>query len=239
VVALAMVRRPEGEALFALDRDLPTLDREIRRRPETRLVVIDPITSYLGNIDSHRNADVRRVLAPLGKLAESHSVAILLVSHLNKGSGKAAYRVTGSLAFSAAARATWLVIEDPDSKLRRLWVPVKLNLAPDRGGMAYSIQEIDDRPVVAWEAEPISIDANDALQAEQQSQEERSERDEAKTVIRDLLAGGIVKPGREVIAEVRQEVGCSEKTVRRAARALGIRMHREGFQGVSTWCLST
>ncbi len=33
--------------------------------PDTRLVVIDPISAYTGNVDSHKNSDVRGLLAPL------------------------------------------------------------------------------------------------------------------------------------------------------------------------------
>lgn len=51
------------------------------------MVVIDPISAYMGVADSHNNADVRSILAPLSELAAKHRVAIVAVSHLNKGSG--------------------------------------------------------------------------------------------------------------------------------------------------------
>ncbi len=39
-------------------------------------MVIDPIIGFLGDTDSHRNAEVRGVLAPLAKLAEKHQAAV-------------------------------------------------------------------------------------------------------------------------------------------------------------------
>jgi RecA-family ATPase len=109
------------------------------------LIVIDPITAYLAGIDSHINADVRAVLAPLGQLAARHSVAVVCVSHLNKGgaasggSGDALLRVSGSLAFVAAPRAAFIVARDPENRARRLFLPAKNNLGRDGTGLAFSV----------------------------------------------------------------------------------------------------
>ena len=48
------------------------------------LVLIDPISSYLGKADSHKNAEVRGVLEPIGEMAERTRVAILSVTHFSK-----------------------------------------------------------------------------------------------------------------------------------------------------------
>ena len=51
---------------------------------------------------------MRGLLAPLRNLAAQRNVAVVVVTHLNKAAGtKAMSRVTGSLAFIAAARAGW------------------------------------------------------------------------------------------------------------------------------------
>ena len=66
--------------------DAQLLEQEIRRFADVRLVVIDPITAYLGfgTIDSFRTADVRAVLTPLVTLAAEMKVAIIAVMHFNK-----------------------------------------------------------------------------------------------------------------------------------------------------------
>jgi putative DNA primase/helicase len=44
---------------FRIDRDVEALERAIVRVGNVRLVVFDPITAYLGDTDSHKNAEVR------------------------------------------------------------------------------------------------------------------------------------------------------------------------------------
>jgi hypothetical protein len=89
--------------------------------PGTRLVVIDPVAAYCGKVDSHKNSDVRGMLAPLAEIASRYQVAILTVTHLAKSGGsKAVYRAMGSLAFAAAARAVWAVTKDVNDPQRRL-----------------------------------------------------------------------------------------------------------------------
>jgi putative DNA primase/helicase len=97
---------------------------------DVALVVIDPITAYLGDTDSHKNADFRALLSPLGALAARHSTAVVCVSHLSKGgSGEALLRVTGSLAFVAAARAAFLIALDKGDKHRGSFSPLRTTSA--------------------------------------------------------------------------------------------------------------
>jgi len=85
--------------------DLPNLESLITKIGDVALIVIDPLTAYLGGTDSYKNAEVRGLLAPLSDLAARHGVAIVCVSHLSKsGANEALMRIMGSLAFVAAAR---------------------------------------------------------------------------------------------------------------------------------------
>jgi RecA-family ATPase len=128
---------------FSLRRDLEALSVKLAELGEVAAVVIDPITAYLGDVDSHRNAEVRALLAPLSELAARHGTAIIGVSHLNKSAGtEALMRVTGSLAFVAAARAAYLVAQDPKNPARRLFLPMKNNVGPDSAGLAFCIEGI-------------------------------------------------------------------------------------------------
>ena len=83
------------------------------------LIVIDPVSSNLGKTDSHKNAEVRGVLEPIGEMAERLRVAILSVTHFSKsGAGattKALHRFIGSIAFVGAARIALAVIEDAEN----------------------------------------------------------------------------------------------------------------------------
>ena len=96
-------------------------------------VVVDPLSAYLGVTDSHKNAEVRGLLTPLSDIAAKHHTAIVGVTHLNKAVGQmdAMMRLSGSIAFVAAARSAYLVASDRDDKTRRLFLPLKNNLGPE------------------------------------------------------------------------------------------------------------
>src|SRR5260221_5467811 len=72
------------EGGFNLAEDLAKLSVLMDEIGDVRLVVIDPVSAYLGATDSHKNAEVRGMLAPLTTLAGNHSASIVLVSHLTK-----------------------------------------------------------------------------------------------------------------------------------------------------------
>jgi putative DNA primase/helicase len=99
---------------FNLAADLALLEQEIKRCGDVGLVLIDPVSSYMGKVDSYKNTDVRGVLEPIGEMAEGLRVAVLAITHLNKSDGKAISRFIGSIAFVAAARAAFTVVRDPE-----------------------------------------------------------------------------------------------------------------------------
>jgi len=224
----------EWKRPFSLETDLPRLDEVIADNPDTRLVIIDPISAFTGKVDSHKNADVRLLLAPLADLAGRHQVSVLSVTHLSKsGATKAVYRAMGSLAFAAAARAVWAVTKDPNDPQRRLFLPAKLNLAQNPDGLAYRIE--DGR--VLWDVEPVRMHADDAFAAEVRAADERgnkgTERREAVAWIREQLANGPV-PSSQIIEDAKEN-GFAERTLRRAYKEMGGRSEKEACQWV--WSL--
>ena len=109
-----MMRGQTGERLFSLVTDLEALRKKIISLGDVRLVIIDPITAYLGfgTVDSFRTGDVRAVLTPLVTLAAEMKVAIIGVMHFNKKMDmtNALLRISDSLAFGALARHVYAVI---------------------------------------------------------------------------------------------------------------------------------
>jgi hypothetical protein len=220
---------------FSLRRDLNALDKVLTDKPDCALVIVDPISAYLDGTDSHNNADVRALLAPLGEIAARHKVAVVCVAHLNKGGQQnAMYRVTGSLAFVAAARSVLAVTKDQADPARRLVLPVKNNLGADTLGLAYRIHPVNGLPVVEWEPEPVSVSIEEAL-APTDTNEERSVTDEAVDWLRGLLGDGPMKAS-DVQKEARQ-AGISDKALRRARKRLGIKPKKRQFSGGWEWAL--
>lgn len=238
--ALTTIRLPGGGfGPFNLSY-IPHLERAIVRFPDTLLVIIDPVTHYIGaGIDDHKNAALRAVLGPLKDLAYRRKVAILIVTHLNKGSGtKALNRVTGSLAYTAVARASWLVVKDPEDPKRRLMLSIGNNLVEDPAGLAYRI--VDGR--VEWEPEPVLMSANDALQKEQE--ERRPDRAapahtkmaDAVLWLGELLATGDI-PSEQVF-DLGNAKGFRKRMLYDAKEKLGIVARRDGFGAKGQWLWS-
>src|SRR5271170_124395 len=72
-----------------------------------RLIVIDPIQSYLGaDVDAHRSNETRPIMDGLIGLAERFNVCVLLVRHLSKASiGRAIHRGLGSIDLTGSGHA--------------------------------------------------------------------------------------------------------------------------------------
>lgn len=205
------------EAYFTLTGYLDVLDSWLADHPAVKLVVFDPITAFLGDgVDSHKNAEVRAALGPLCKLAEVRDVAIVGITHLSKGQAKAINRVIGSIAFVGAARACWLVDWDPEVDGRRLFLPIKNNLAHAEG-LAYTIT---DRRI-AWESAPVTITADDLSDSTH-----TTPRDEAEQWLRQALQDGRVSSAK-LAAEAKRE-GISERTLKRAKKGLGVVSEKDG-----------
>lgn len=181
-----------------LDMDIPAIERKLAAHSDIRLVVIDPISNYLGEVSMVAEQEVRSILIPLKRLAEKFNVAVIIVMHLNKKSDQDAItRVGGAMAFIGVARCSWLftrnVQEDessedgspapkkPDtfSMLR-----IKNNLvSSSRAGLSYSVAvrpvkiEGEDvfTPYVVW-GNVIEGSADEALGAGRRQQSDSGQQ---------------------------------------------------------------
>lgn len=221
------------ESPFSLERDMDALERALENLPTARLVVIDPISAYLGAADSHVNAQIRGLLSPLAALASRRGVAVIAVSHLRKSRGPAVHRAIASIAFAAAARAVLAVAADPADHGRRLMVPVKQNLSQDSDGLAFRIEETSFAPRLAWESAPVTMPADEILGVVQDDGEDRTARAEAEDWLRSELASEPL-PAREVKRRAR-EAGISPRTLDRAKASLRVKAERVGFGASGAW----
>ena len=237
-IVSAVPTENEGRRGFSLQADLDRLEQKIAEVGDVALVVIDPISSYMGKTDSHKNADVRGVLEPVAEMAERTRVAVWTVTHFSKPNGgtatKAHHKFIGSIAFVAAARAAFAVLEDPNEKDRRLFLHAKNNLAEPPQGLAFRLEQVVVKEGIVtsrvqWESEPITMTANEALAADAVSKKSTPAVKEAECFLRQLLAAGPL-PSSQVKSEA-EEFGLNLATLRRAKTKLGIKPYKDGMKG--------
>lgn len=244
--AIEAARRPDPtaggtrERPFNLAKDMDQLEKTIQDTPDCRLVIIDPISAYLGATDSHGNAAVRALLAPLSGLAAKYRVAVLVISHLRKGAGPAMYRAMGSLAYIATVRTAFALARDKGDPTgqRKLLLPIKNNIGSDRGGLAFRLvaPEGKEIPALVWDPEPVYLDIDEALRPKRgpgKNGEQETAIAEAKEWLDDALADGPVV-NTELFDRAAGD-GISKATLRRAKKALNVESSRKGYGAAGTW----
>lgn len=236
--------------MFNIATDLAMLRKKIEEIGNVSLIVIDPLSAYIGrskDVDTYRDTDVRAVFSPFTDLAAELHVAVIAVMHFNKKSDvqDVVLRVSNSIAFTAAARHVYGVIKDPDpDQNRRLLVRGKNNAAPDtQKTVAYEVgvkpigndkagAEIK-APYILFHPQPLDISADEAMRGNVGGRPSR-ERDEAEDFLRRFLADG-PKPKAEVLRGALAD-GQTRATVYRAANRIGV-VFRFDDLGRSTWSL--
>jgi hypothetical protein len=220
---------------FSLVTDLELLRAKIEQIGNVVLVIIDPVSAYLGvgKVDGRSQTDVRGVLTPLKELAEERHIAMIGISHFNKKDDikSALLRVSDSIAYVAAARHVYAVLDDPEDKNSKLFVKAKNNLAPDKKALRYGFGVstvghdarlgVDiEAPYIIWHPQHVDISANDAMAATGGHTAKR----EAKEFLQERLDAGAVD-SKDIIEAAKQE-GIAVKTLKRAKKELGIRSHK-------------
>jgi putative DNA primase/helicase len=228
------------DRMFSLVTDLDLLRNKVTQIGNARLIVIDPISAYLGHgkIDSFRTTDVRAVLSPLVTLAAEVKIAIIAIMHFNKKVDvtNALLRISDSLAFGAQARHVYGVVSDADNE-RKLFVRAKNNLASKSNDKALAYRfgarmvghdpnngkEIW-APHIIWEKDYVEVTATEAMQA---AAEHKSPGafDSAKNLLIELLGDGPID--RKTIDEAADANGVSDATLKRAKTSLAIEVSKE------------
>jgi RecA-family ATPase len=106
--------KDKRDTIFSIEEDLALLDKHLAGLKDVRLVIFDPVTSYLHGrktraVDSHNATQLRAILQPLSELSHKHDVAILGITHFAKDSARRMiHRVIGSQVWTAVARSVLL-----------------------------------------------------------------------------------------------------------------------------------
>lgn len=229
--------------------DVDTLRSALDRLDDCRLIVIDPIGSYLGGkVDGHRDNEVRGVLTPVIRLAAEHEAALLVVAHTRKSAASNADDTAlGSRGFVGLARSVLHLMDDPDAlpgmKPRKLLLPGKSNLSERAAGLAFDIGPSDiyddhgqPRPCIRWREDVVQITADEAVSREPVHAERQTEAEEAAEWLRKTLnTGGM--PSKELYELAKEVEGISRRTLERAKKLAGVEAYRPENPGPWFWRL--
>jgi putative DNA primase/helicase len=244
--AAKLIQEDGQENSIPLDlSNLVQVERALEQIADCRLLILDPIGSYLGGrTDAHRDTEVRAVLAPLVLMAERRGIAVLLVAHTRKA--EAPFKddtVLGSRAFTGLARAVWHLEADADDpeRRRKLLMPGKSNLALAPKGMAFRIVPTNGRyDGLCWEPDEIDAHADDFQPGASGNPSKPGPRPEKREACRrwleELLADGPMLVN-DIKAEA-NEAGFAAKTLRDAADEIPVERNKSGFRDASwSWGL--
>ncbi len=224
--------------------DVDELERIIKRAGAL-LAVVDPVSGYVGQVDLHRDNDMRAALTPLAGVAQRTGAAILMVRHLRKSGGTAAInRGMGSIAISALARAGLMLLADPDDRTARILAWAKLSVGPVPRSLRCRLAGDEGAPRVQWEGTS-DLSADDILSRQDRALRGDGESQRARDDAGDWLLAELAQRSEFPVGDLLRRAsaaGFSEMTVKRARQELGIEARRVGGVGGAgrwVWSLPT
>ena len=234
----------DGESVpFDPSQDIPDLRRAVDAIGGVSLLLIDPIVSAVAG-DMHRANDVRRSLQAVVDFADAHGCAVIGITHFAKGgAGKAPQdRVIGSQAFGALARMVLVTAKEEGSN-RRVMARAKSNIAPDDGGVAYSLELATiaggieaTHAVWAGAIEGTAREILGDVEHDDSSEDGDARQDLERMLVDTLREAGGKMATKALQAEVR-DAGHSWDSAKRIKKSLGIEAKKLSMGGAWIWCL--
>jgi len=236
-----------SERMTQLGNDLEALMAKLDEYPQIRLIILDPISSYLGNVPMNKEQEVREVLNPFVKALRTRKVAALFVAHFNKNSEttSAIDRVAGAKAIVGVGRAAWVCVREPkrDDNTdyeRRMFLKLKGNLTPSSvGGLIYTVKvklievendggkEMVEVPYVVW-LEKTDKSAQDVVIDGKEKTKTATEM--AQDWLKEYLGESGGSAWFQNIIKDGAELGYDKRTLQRAGGKLGVKVVHIGKQ---------
>lgn len=199
-----------------------------------RLVGIDPPSSFMGAADDHRNAEVRALLTPLKSWVAKRHLALIFNTHFNKSGGakiEAVHRVMASVAWVNAVRAAHAFAPDPEDSSKVIFVPMKMNLAKRKKGLAYRIEDHgeDQMATLSWLGE-VDLDADQVV-----NREAKKRAVKASVWLEELFKEQD-QIASKVIWEGRKRTTISENALKEAKDEMGLKAKQDADpDGAIAW----
>ena len=192
-----------------------------------RLVVVDPIQSYIGNdSDLQMAGKARKLMRRIGMWASTYNCAIVLIGHFSKKEGaKDLYRGLGSIDVVAAARSVLQVEKSNEDEDIRIVKQVKNSLNSKGADLMFAI-----RPSTGFQwlgvAERIETQSLSKITLETMP---KTKHELAAFLIKKALANGAVESME--IKRIMAEYRIGDKTMNEVKTELGIKPYKK----MRTW----
>lgn len=208
IIELKEGREDEADLLLKDIKDIDLLFDEIK----PKLVIFDPITNFLGDIDMNSATKVRQVLKPIGRLAEKYNCAIVFVIHRNKGTqgGNSLHRLLGSVDFGGIARSVVSVGLNPKNKAEKLFIHTKHNLSEQGLTLAFITSKEDG---IVW------LGTREYMQDDDFLNEMAEVKINPREIAKNFIIGYLKEYGKSKYDDMvlsANKQGISEKTLNRA-----------------------
>lgn len=190
--------------------------------------IIDPIQAFIPpDSDMQSATKMRSILRKLANTAEKYNCAVILIGHMNKGSGvKTLYRGLGSIDIAAIARSVLMISRDENRPGMRYMYPIKSSLAPEGPAIAFSFR---DGGGLEWQGR-YNINTSELLDC---VTIKSSKRDRARAKILQMLEFED-RPAKEIYESV-LALDVGTRTIEKVKKELQISTYR--IRGVWYWRL--
>ena len=215
---------PDVSDIYSLTMTIDAAEKDAGQK--VRLIVIDPITDFMGDVRQNDNAEVTKALRGLDYLAVDRSVCILGVKHVNKSvnTTAAVFNVGGSVAFTSKPRFVYMLDQTPDSRRadlekddlterRLVMVCAKHNDFDPSSSLEFTLKSDNDSKRVEitdynsdWDADSLQY-ALSQINADNYKGKGRPADDDRNAAIERLLASGMS------VKEVMEKMGSSKQHV--------------------------
>ncbi len=235
---------------IGLDNDLDKLREYLNEHPEIKLIVMDPVTSYIGDVDPNKPKEVRPFLNKLKKFSEEMGVSLLLIMHLSKNPDVSAlHRVGGAATWIEVPRSVWFFDvkqqeDENDAPPSYVMVNGKLNIVADerKKSLEYDFAGVDvDIKGILQSMGTIRWGDESSVTLEQQYNRARTGKPgpepkkmgEAMAWLREYLADG-EKFAADVYRDA-EAAGHSDRTLRNAKEKYGGVLVEREFPNKGRW----
>jgi putative DNA primase/helicase len=241
----------DSESQLVIPDDLPRI-AERAKAERVDVIFFDALEDFQNPArGTNSSLHMRQMIAELKQAAELAQMTVIGMRHLNKNDkASAVNRGSGSIAITAAARASFVVGFHPDDAglekphRRHVLAHVKANNADAPASLAFKIEVVKvtldsgdktEMPRLVWEKEPCEVSANELSGRPIKAPAEKP-RERAKHFLQVTLSEGPVEA--TVIKKLARARGIKEDVLEAAKADLGLRSHRKGFGKGSTsfWC---